>query len=86
MIDDCVVPLSDGERAFLARVARRIAARRVACGLTQEQLAQLLDTVARNVQRIESGKQNLTLQTVARIASVLGVDPETLLGATGSQM
>ncbi len=47
--------------------------------MTQEQLASELNTAVRNVQRIESGTQNLGLRTIARIAAALGVTPEDLL-------
>jgi transcriptional regulator with XRE-family HTH domain len=60
------------------RVARRVAELRRAKGLTQDQLAEALGTATRNVQRIEAG-QNLTLFTIARIAAVLGVEPEGLV-------
>jgi transcriptional regulator with XRE-family HTH domain len=47
--------------------------------MTQEQLAAELDTAVRNVQRIESGVQNLTLLTIARIAAAIGLTPYELL-------
>lgn len=58
------------------RVASRVAHIRVERGMTQETLAQALDIAAKNVQRIESGRQNLTLRTVERLAAALGVDAE----------
>jgi transcriptional regulator with XRE-family HTH domain len=59
------------------RVARRIAAARAEAGITQEALAARLDIATKNLQRIESGSQNLTLRSVERIAGVLGVGPES---------
>lgn len=44
--------------------------------MTQEALALALDMAAKNVQRLESGRQNLTLRTVERVAAALGVDAE----------
>lgn len=64
---------------FLRRVANSVATRRLAAGLTQEQLAELVGTAARNIQRIESGRHNMTLITVARLADALGVSPEELV-------
>jgi transcriptional regulator with XRE-family HTH domain len=61
------------------RVARRIAARRLERGLSQEGLAALLDIAAKNVQRIESGKQNLSLATLERISLALEIAPERLI-------
>jgi HTH-type transcriptional regulator/antitoxin HipB len=68
----------------VARVAKRIAQRRRDAGMTQEDLADSLNTAVRNVQRMESGAQNLTLGTLARIAKALGVEPEDLIGPVGS--
>lgn len=63
---------------FVHRVARRIAQRRTALGLSQEGLAALLDIAVKNVQRVESGKQNLSLRTLERIATALETSPERL--------
>jgi HTH-type transcriptional regulator/antitoxin HipB len=60
-------------------VARRIAAARRAKGLTQEALAAQLGLATRNLQRLESGKQNLTLGTVERVARAIGVPALELL-------
>lgn len=61
------------------RVARRIAAVRLSKGLTQEALARTLGIATKNLQRLESGRQNLTLGKVEEVASALGVDADTLL-------
>jgi len=42
--------------------------------LTQQQLAELMDTSQSAIGRIESGQQNLTLQIIGRFADVLDVD------------
>jgi transcriptional regulator with XRE-family HTH domain len=62
----------DPER-LLRAVAHRIAELRSGRGLTQEQVAESLGIALRNFQRIEGGRQNLTIRTMAAIASVLGV-------------
>lgn len=61
---------------FVERVARRIAEIRKARGFTQESLAAELSIATKNLQRLESGGQNLTLRTIAKIAAVLSVEPE----------
>lgn len=61
------------------RVARRIAAVRLSKGLTQEALARTLGIATKNLQRMESGRQNLTLGKIEEVASALGVDADTLL-------
>jgi transcriptional regulator with XRE-family HTH domain len=63
---------------FVRRTTRLIAETRRARGFTQETFAEALGTATRNVRRIEAG-QNLTLFTLARIATVLGVAPRDLL-------
>ena len=55
-------------------MAERIASERKRRGITQEELASRLDIAAKNLQRIESGRQNLTLRTVERVAAALQVD------------
>jgi transcriptional regulator with XRE-family HTH domain len=65
-------------RSIVLVVAHRIAVIRRAQGLTQEDLAERLQTAPRNVQRIEAG-QNLTLRTLERIARALDVEPSELL-------
>jgi len=42
-------------------------------------MAVALGVAVRNVQRIESGRQNLTLASLERIADVLDVEPWELL-------
>lgn len=67
------------------QVARRIVEARTARRVTQDALAERLETATRNLQRIESGRQNLTLGTVERIARALGEDPLALLPAGTSR-
>ncbi len=63
----------------MLRVARRIATARLAKGLTQEELAQRLGIATKNLQRVESGRQNLTLRTLEGVAAALGVDAAELV-------
>lgn len=62
-------------------VARRIKAVRQARGLTQDTVAEALGIAVKNVQRLEAGRQNLTLKTLASVADVLDVEPFELLKA-----
>lgn len=73
-----------GDEDLVFRVARRLAAARTARGLSQERLAAMLGIAVKNLQRMESGKQNLSLATIERLCSVLGVRPEAVLGGTSS--
>lgn len=69
-------------RSSLVRsVARRIKSARAARGLTQEQVAARLRTATKNYQRMESGRQNLTLETLQAVAGALEIDAHELLAA-----
>jgi transcriptional regulator with XRE-family HTH domain len=67
---------------LLHRVATRIASARRARGISQEALAARLGIAVKNLQRIESGRQNLTLATIERICLALDVPPELVLAGT----
>jgi transcriptional regulator with XRE-family HTH domain len=54
-------------------VGRRIAELRRGQEWTQENLAERLQMPLKNLQRIERGLQNLTIKTLVRFATVLGV-------------
>ncbi len=58
---------------LVRRVAGQLAELRRSQGVTQERLAEMLDVPTQHISRIESGAQNLTLATVERIATALGV-------------
>jgi transcriptional regulator with XRE-family HTH domain len=70
------------EHDFIYRVARQLASRRRQRGISQESLAATLGMAAKNLQRIESGRQNLSLSTIVRICSALDVQPDALFGAS----
>ncbi len=60
-------------------VGGRVAERRRAYGLTQEQLAERLDVSIKYLQRLEAGDENLTIRSVVGIANALDVHPSYLL-------
>jgi transcriptional regulator with XRE-family HTH domain len=51
---------------------RRVAELRARHGWTQAELAERLNIALQNMQRIEQGRQNLTIATLTRLAHVLG--------------
>ena len=57
---------------FRKKVARKIAAERMMSQVSQEELAEKLGTSKSSISRIESGRQNLTLDYVSDIAYSLG--------------
>ena len=48
-------------------------------GLTQAKFAEMLNIHEKHIYKIESGKQNVTLKTIGRIANVLKVKESLLL-------
>jgi transcriptional regulator with XRE-family HTH domain len=54
-------------------VGRRMAHLREAAGLTQADVAEKIGTTIPNLQRIEYGTQNATIETMAKIANSIGV-------------
>jgi transcriptional regulator with XRE-family HTH domain len=53
-------------------LARSVLSARVAAGLTQEQLAQRMDTTQSVIARLESGRQRPSTQTLERLAIATG--------------
>jgi transcriptional regulator with XRE-family HTH domain len=53
---------------------------RIACGLTQEELAEKLSLGAQQIWRYESGTTKPSSEIVGRIASTLSVNADYLLG------
>jgi transcriptional regulator with XRE-family HTH domain len=62
------------EDAFVETVGRRVGELRTAAKKSQAEVAEALSMTLTNYQRIEHGQQNLTLRSLFRIASVLGVE------------
>jgi transcriptional regulator with XRE-family HTH domain len=76
------VPLPPDDLRYL--VARRVVELRMARGLRQEDLAAKLGILTKNLQRLEGGKQNMELDTLAELARALNVEPQALLQRPGS--
>jgi transcriptional regulator with XRE-family HTH domain len=68
-------------REFI-RLSRRLATtfrlRRQQLGLTQEDVAAEAGIGIRRYQIIEAGRQNVTLETIARLSRILKIPPEEL--------
>ena len=65
-------------------VGRRVREARIARGLTAEMLAVRVDLATETLRHIEIGSSKPSLQTLYRIASVLGVSMDYLTGRTAS--
>jgi transcriptional regulator with XRE-family HTH domain len=73
---------SDSPTAAVRRVAKRIAEVRREKGITQDEMAERLRCAPRNYQRIEYG-QNITIETLTKIANALGVTVNELVPPPG---
>ena len=73
----------DAIEAFLAMIRAELRARRVAMGIDQTTLGRRLGLGQSAVSKIETGRGELGLGTVARYAAALGLRPEVLLLGSG---
>ena len=74
------MPPRETPERLIKRVASRVSELRRAGGLTQEKLAERLDTTVQYVSKVEVG-ENLTLSSLAHTANALGVRAADLLDA-----
>ncbi|BAL94035.1 helix-turn-helix domain-containing protein [Rubrivivax gelatinosus] len=65
-----------------SRIARHVRRLRVLRGLSQERLAELADLHRTYVGAVERGERNVSVATVERLATALGVDVSELLRPT----
>lgn len=63
----------------LSTIGKRIKAAREAAGMTQEELAEVLDMSTTHISVLERGVKPPKLETLIRIANVLQVSADTLL-------
>lgn len=68
-------PVSGAAAVF----GERVRARREALGLSQERLAENTRLHWSYIGRVERGQNNLTLQSILRVAEVLDIDPGELV-------
>ncbi len=73
--------ISNEERAFFVAFGERLAALRKDQGLTQVQLAGLLDVSQQAITAYESGQRRVPISTLPLLAHTLGVSVEDLIGA-----
>jgi transcriptional regulator with XRE-family HTH domain len=74
------VPVTKAISAQLKQFGANLRRERYARGLTQEQLAELVDLNIRTVQKIEAGDINILLTTLIRIQRALHCSWHKLMG------
>lgn len=73
------VPRSVRENAQLRIFGENVRRERVALGMTQARLAELIDIDIRNVRKIEAGETNVLITTATRIRKALGCSADLLI-------
>lgn len=77
--------LSKDEKAYFRALGVRIAERRKELGLTQVQMAEVLDVTQQAYATYESGRYRVPVSMLPALAQMLMMDMETLLGTTAKQ-
>jgi transcriptional regulator with XRE-family HTH domain len=73
-------PMTQDEKQFFRQLGGRIAGLRKEQGLTQAQLAQVLDLTQQMVASYEVGRRRVPVSLLPKIAAALAVSVETLIG------
>lgn len=71
--------MNEFPKEIAKRIARNVRVLRSQMGLTQETLSHRSGIAVRHLQKVEAGQVNVTLATLVRLSSALGVDPSELL-------
>ncbi len=79
-ITPATVAITDDERTFFIELGTRITALRKTQRITQVQLAEQLGVSQQTVTAYESGKRRVPISHLPRLAGLLGVTVEELLG------
>lgn len=75
--------MTDSTAGELRRLGKAIRAERIERDLSQETFAERADIDRTYISRIERGQQNLSWESVSRIARALKVKPSALISRAG---
>lgn len=67
------------DEEILKNLGLKLKYKRLQKGYTQETLAEIIDVHEKYIGKIETGKQNITIKTLNRIANALEIDIHSLL-------
>lgn len=73
------MPRTQDENNQLRKLGANIRRERMAKGITQERLAEIVGLNIRNIQKIEAGETNVLITTAIRIRKALGCSAEKLI-------
>jgi transcriptional regulator with XRE-family HTH domain len=74
--------MTQDEKKFFRELGARVAELRKEQGITQQQLAELLEVSQQSVAAYEVGRLRIAVSMLPRLARVLGVSVEALIGET----
>ena len=77
IFSDRLIAQPDLKKGFGAELRRR----RIASGISQERLAELADLHRTYISAVESGRRNLTLESIQRLATALGASVASFFSA-----
>lgn len=80
--ESAAVAISSDERAFFIDLGARIARLRKEEGITQVKLAEQLGTSQQTITAYEVGRRRVPVSSLPKIAKLLGVSIEELIGET----
>jgi len=63
-------------------IGKRLRAQRMACGISQEKLAGLVNLSFQQIQKYEKGTNRLSVSRLVEFSEILGVEPSFLIPAT----
>lgn len=71
--------MAENPQILLSQIGLRVLRRRQELGLTQDAVAARLGITAPNIAHIEHGKQNVTVQTMCKLAEALETSAQELM-------
>jgi len=81
-----VMKNTDRKQEFITDVARQLSSKRKKLGISQKEIAEKLGTKTPNISRLESGKQNFSLDSLFSYAEVLDYTPVFVMEDTKAFM
>ncbi len=78
-IHNTTIIMDMDDREVLKKFGLNLKIERTKKGITQEELAEMIDVHEKYISKIETGKQNVTIKTLNKLSCALGVDMHKFL-------